>query len=70
MSVLYKTKNVVVKVNRAEHDGSILNTYSKDWLGNKDFNFSDGDLVIEFDDGVRFVLHPEFGKRLLERVDL
>jgi hypothetical protein len=69
MSVLYRTKNVRVKVSKAEHDGSLLNMYPKDWMGSKDSRFVDGDLIIEFEDKISFVIHPEFGKRLLERVE-
>jgi len=69
MSIKYRTKDVTVNVNRAEHDGILMQTYPKDWLGKKENHFEVEDLIIEFADGIRFVIHPEFGKRLLERID-
>lgn len=66
--IKYRTKNITVSVQKAGHGGILLNEYPKDFIGDKNLHFKEGDLVIIFDDDMKFPIHPEFGKRLLERV--
>jgi hypothetical protein len=68
----YKSKDVLVNVQVAGHGGKIVNSgiaNEENWRGAKFPDFQEGDFVVTFADGASFPIHPEFGKRILERVE-
>lgn len=69
----YRSKDVEVEVIIASHGGKIANLEilgsNYQWVGEKFIEFKDGDYIVKFSDGVNFSIHPEFGKRILQRVE-